>query len=139
MLDTSGMTPFSVYRETDGIVVRNGFAGSPEQLAAQAGEGEEVLAGVDLPVGSVVGADQVILPESAPAPDVTADDVKRHAARLLSYTDWMVMRAAEPDGKPMPEEVIAWRALIRKRSAEIEAMQPIPRDFEQDHYWQEQA
>lgn len=39
--------------------------------------------------------------------------VKRNAGSMLSDTDWMVTRSAEPDGKPVPQEVLDRRAEIR--------------------------
>jgi hypothetical protein len=47
--------------------------------------------------------------------------VKRNAGSMLSDTDWMVTRSAEPDGKPVPQEVLDRRAEIRAFSDAKEA------------------
>ena len=47
--------------------------------------------------------------------------VKRNAGSLLAATDWMVTRSAEPNGKPVSQEVLDERAAIRVKSDEKEA------------------
>jgi hypothetical protein len=37
------------------------------------------------------------------------------ARRYLADTDWMVVRAAEPGGKPVPGDVLAARAAARTK------------------------
>jgi hypothetical protein len=40
---------------------------------------------------------------------------------MLGATDWMVTRSAEPNGKQVPDAVLAERAAIRAKSDEKEA------------------
>jgi hypothetical protein len=47
--------------------------------------------------------------------------VQRNAGSMLSDTDWMVTRSAEPNGKPVSQEVLDDRAAIRAKSDEKEA------------------
>jgi hypothetical protein len=47
--------------------------------------------------------------------------VKRNAGSMLGATDWMVTRSAEPNGKQVPDAVLAERAAIRAKSDEKEA------------------
>jgi hypothetical protein len=47
--------------------------------------------------------------------------VKRNAGAMLSDTDWMVTRSAEPGGKPVSAAVLAQRAGIRAKSDDKEA------------------
>lgn len=51
--------------------------------------------------------------------------VKRNAASMLSDTDWMVTRSAEPNGKPVPQATLDRRQQIRDfsnlKEAAIEA------------------
>lgn len=44
------------------------------------------------------------------------------AASLIFPTDWMVTRSAEPNGKPVPDDVLAERDRIRALSNEKEAV-----------------
>lgn len=46
--------------------------------------------------------------------------VKQTAGSLISPTDWMVTRSAEPDGKPVSQEVLNERTRIRALSNEKE-------------------
>ena len=46
--------------------------------------------------------------------------VKRNAGSMLGATDWMVTRSAEPNGKQVPDAVLAERAAIRAKSDEKE-------------------
>jgi len=46
---------------------------------------------------------------------------KTTAGTLLAATDWMVTRSAEPNGKPVSQEVLDERAAIRAKSDEKEA------------------
>ena len=47
--------------------------------------------------------------------------VKRNAGAMISQTDWMVTRSAEPNGKPVSQEVLDYRAAIRLASDAKEA------------------
>jgi len=46
--------------------------------------------------------------------------VKQTAGSLIGKTDWMVTRSAEPNGKPVPNAVLAERTRIRQKSNEKE-------------------
>lgn len=50
-------------------------------------------------------------PGPTPAEVLAAAEAKRNA--LLAETDWYVIRASEPDGKPVPDEVLAYRQALR--------------------------
>lgn len=43
-----------------------------------------------------------------------AEEAALRARRYLAETDWMVVRAAEEGGKPVPKDVLAARAAARK-------------------------
>lgn len=47
--------------------------------------------------------------------------VKRNAGAMISQTDWMVTRSAEPNGKPVSQGVLDYRAAIRLASDVKEA------------------
>ena len=47
--------------------------------------------------------------------------VKRNAGAMISQTDWMVTRSAEPGGKPVSQQVLDYRAAIRAASDAKEA------------------
>jgi len=80
------------------------------------------------------------LPGGVPAPlqpapvVITAAEVKAHAGRLLSYTDWVVVRALDT-GTPADPDVIAYRQAVRDASNALEAMNPIPADFTDPKHW----
>lgn len=136
MLDTGNMTPFSVYRERDGVVVNNGFASSLSSLAAQAGEGELVYIGEALEKGSIVQADGQIVRALQAIARITVADIKAEQARRLRYTDWAVTRAADPtDGRPIPEGIVQQRTAIREAAQRLERLREIPPDYRDEKYW----
>ncbi len=131
----SKSNPFSVYRESDGVVVNSGFASSPSSLAAQAGPGELVYVGEALEKGSRILSDRIerFVPEEPP---VTVSMIKDEQGRRLRYTDWYVTRAADPtDARPVPIEIVAEREAIRAAAHRLEAMNPIPQDYREPKYW----
>lgn len=73
-----------------------------------------------------------------PPPPVFAEpaDVKAEAARRIESVlpMWMVARAVSGGG-PIPAEASAQAEAIRKASNDIEAMRPIPFDFDNDKWW----
>lgn len=54
----------------------------------------------------------VPVPPPSLAEILSASIAQRDA--LLSSTDWYVIRASEPDGKPVPDEVLAYRQALRE-------------------------
>lgn len=71
-----------------------------------------------------------------PAP-VVAAMVKTESARRIELVipRWMFEREFT-GGEPIPQTAKDAVALIRLRSNEIEAMNPIPQDYTNDSYWQ---
>jgi hypothetical protein len=69
---------------------------------------------------------------------VTPAHVKAEAQRRIEakYPLWRQMNVLAEGGSA---EMSAWIAGVRAASNRIEAMTPIPPDFQQDHHWQEQA
>lgn len=65
---------------------------------------------------------------------ISVAQVKAEAGRRLAATDWYVIRQSE-GGSDIPDDVLKARAGIRARSNEIEAMDPIPETYQQDHWW----
>ncbi len=66
----------------------------------------------------------------------TVQDVKDEAARRLAPTDWQVLKSVESgDGPAISADLRKARALIRERSNEIEALDPIPADYRDEKYW----
>ncbi len=66
---------------------------------------------------------------------MTRGDVNRFAHRLLADTDWYVLRAQDPNGAPVPQEVWDYRAAVRERSGQIGNMNPIPQDYRDANNW----
>jgi hypothetical protein len=135
VLEPAAAYEWSTYDLATGLVTRSGRSGTIESLSIKAKAGEGLYLGAVLREGidSVIN-DQPVIGEEMIV--VTVADVKRWAGKLLSYTDWMITRAADPgDGTPVPAEVLERRATIRARSAVIEAMSPIPADYRDKKYW----
>lgn len=67
---------------------------------------------------------------------VTPQHVKAEAQRRIEarYPLWRQLNILAEGGSA---EMVAWIGTIRAASNRIEAMQPIPPDFAQDHFWQE--
>lgn len=73
-------------------------------------------------------------PVTPPSP--TADMVKEEARKRLSPTDWYVIRASDPsDGSAIPQNVKDYRSAVRSSSDSLEAMSPIPVDYQDDSHW----
>jgi hypothetical protein len=95
--------------------------------------------GQSLYVGEI-DPNTTFLPGGVPTPKpeevrvVTPLEVKAHAGRLLSYTDWVVVKALDT-GKPADPAILAKRQAIRDASNALEAMDPIPADFIDPKYW----
>lgn len=70
-------------------------------------------------------------------PVVTVEMVRAEAALRIeeAMPRWMIDRQVS-GGSPIPEAAKAAASAIRVRSAEIEALRPIPEDFRSDIYWQ---
>lgn len=103
-------------------------------LAMLAKPGQRVLEG-DFADGTTLDwGGRPVAPAATIAAPVTPEAVKAAAARRLRRTDWMAIRAIE-GGTPVPPEVLEERARIRERSNAIEAMSPIPHDFDDARYW----
>jgi hypothetical protein len=125
---------YAIYEEVTGRVLRAGRGSSPDIGKIQPlGPGEALYEGEIDPA-------KEYLPGGAPWPKpdepvwVTKRQVKEHAARLLSYTDWYALRRADT-GEEMPEGVQAYRAAVRAASDALEAMQPIPADYQAAQHW----
>ena len=127
---------FAVYRVADGTVLRAGKSTSPaiiEVTRAALREGEALFEGEIDPATT-------FLPGGLPTPKPTSNrivtdlEVKAHAGRLLSYTDWVVVRAVDT-GEPADPNILARRQAIRNASDALEAMDPIPSDFTDPMYW----
>lgn len=123
-----------LYQIYDLATGRTGIYGTtaPENFASKAAPGQGVIEG-NFP-NCIVDADGVPHPIPVLPFVIGPAQVKLEAARRLAATDWMVIRAAE-GGTPVPEDIAAARATIRASSNAIEAMTPIPRDFDDDRYW----
>jgi hypothetical protein len=129
------MYHFAVYRPDTGEVVRAGRS-SNARAVSLAREG--LAEGQALFEGEIDPTTQ-ILPSGVltPRPDtkvVRVKDVRDHADRLLSYTDWVIIRELDT-GKPADPEIKAQRQAIRNASNVLEAMDPIPTDFKDARYW----
>lgn len=133
------MIEWSVYDRNTGVVKFAGRSGSKDTVVLQA----DPDAGESLYIGKMlrIGVDQVIdgkavLGDEPPPPLPTDADVKDHASRLLRRTDWMVTRSHESGGKPVPDEVAAYRVAVRQASNAIELMPGgIPADYRDPKYW----
>jgi hypothetical protein len=100
---------------------------------------DRLTAGQALYVGEI-DPKTTFLPGGVPTPKppeirvVTPLEVKAHAGRLLSYTDWVVVKAIDT-GESADPNIIAKRQAIREASDAIESMEPIPADFTDPKYW----
>lgn len=130
------MHHYAVYETETGKVVSAGKSTNRRILVLARNSLNE---GQSLYVGEI-DPKTTFLPGGVPAPKpaevriVTALEVKAHAGRLLSYTDWVVVKALDT-GEPADPAIIAKRAAIRAASDAIEAMSPIPADFTDQKYW----
>lgn len=130
------MHHFAVYRPDTGEVLQASQSTNPtavdlarERVPADAAlyEGEIDPATTYLPAG-------VPTPKPDAVPTNTPMEVKAHAGRLLSYTDWYVTRHQET-GADIPSGVLTYRQAVRGASDVIEAMSPIPADYRDPKYW----
>lgn len=125
---------FAIYEAATGKVLRMGRSTNPAIYDVQKlAEGEALYRGEIDPA-------KIYLPNGEPTPkpvdveNVTPAQIKAHAARLLSYSDWYVTRQQET-GADIPESVLTYRQAVRDASGEIEAMDPIPADYRNTKYW----
>lgn len=125
---------FAIYDAATGEVLRQGHGTNPRILEVQRlADGEALYAGE-------IDAKTTYLPGGFPAPKpavavvVTPGQVKAHAGRILSYSDWYVTRDLEGGGS-VPDAMLAYRQAVRDASNAIEAMEPIPADFTDPKYW----
>lgn len=129
------MHHYAVYKTATGKVVAAGKSTNPAIIDVTR---EGLSEGHALYEGEI-DPDVVYLPDGVPTPKPTQpvliapSQVKAHAGRILSYTDWLEIRAIS--GTPMTPEMAAYRQAVRDRSGEIEAMDPIPADFRDASYW----
>lgn len=122
---------YSVVDRDTAVVLRGGWSHTQELADRQPHGANELLLRGEWSVGTRLLGDVVS------APVVSKRDVQNFVARILSYTDGYAVRASEPDGKPMPEHVLAYRRAVRARGNEIEAMNPIPADYRDAKFWPE--
>lgn len=129
------MHHYAVYEADTGKVISVGRSTNPAAIELTR---DRMTAGQALYEGEI-NPGAVYLPGGVPTrkPDatvvVTPQEVKAHAGRILSYTDWVEIRAI--NGSPVSREMAAYRQGVRDRSGEIEAMSPIPADFRDANYW----
>lgn len=130
------MHHYAIYETATGKVVGAGKSTSPaiiELTRANLIEGQSLYEGeIDLKTTFLPGG--VPTPKPVEVRTVTAAEVKAHAGRLLSYTDWVVVKALDT-GEPADPEIVANRQAIRDASNALEAMSPIPADFTDPKYW----
>ena len=128
------MNWYAIYDETGKIIRRS--KGSERSASIGLASNERIYWGG-------INPNTEYLPGGVPTPlpvveeVVQIEDVKRFMARLLSYTDGYVTRRADT-GQELPAGVQAYRDAVRQRAHEIEAMQPIPVDYQDAKYWPEQ-
>ena len=125
---------FAIYDAATGVVLRAGRSVNPRISEVQKlAEGEALYEGVVDPATTYLPGG-IPTPKSPAELVVTAIEVKAHAGRLLSYSDWYVMRQQE-GGAEAPAEILAYRQAVRDASGTIETMDPIPADFRDPKYW----
>ena len=127
---------FAVYRPETGEVLQVSQSTNPAVVDLAR---ERMPEGAALYEGEIDPATTYLpggMPTPKPdlAPVVTAMEVKAHAGRLLSYTDWYVTRHQET-GADTPSDILAYRQAVRDASGLIEAMEPIPADYRDPKYW----
>lgn len=128
------MPHYAVYEAATGKVLQVGSSTNPGILEMVGkGEGEAVYEGRINPKTTFLPGG-VPTPKPEELPVVTTLEVKAHAGRLLSYTDWVVVKAMDT-GEPADPAIIAKRQAIRAASDALEAMSPIPVDFTNPKYW----
>ena len=130
------MVDYAKYEVATGRVLGVWSSTNPrafELATARLGEGEALFMGkVDPATQYLPGGFVAPKPDKAPAP--TALDVKAWAGRLLSYSDWIAVKAMDT-GEPADPAILAKRQAIRDASNALEAMSPIPTDFTDARYW----
>lgn len=130
------MHHYAIYETETGKVVSAGKSTNRRILVLARNSLSE---GQSLYVGEI-DPKATFLPGGVPTPKpvearvVSPSEVKAFAGRLLSYTDWVVVKALDT-GEPADPAIIAKRAAIRAASDAIEAMHPIPTDFTDPKYW----
>jgi hypothetical protein len=127
---------YTVYETATGKVLAAGRSTNPAIVALARnglGEGQSLYEGP-------IDPKTTYLPGGLPTPKpieirvVSPLEVKAHAGRLLSYSDWVVVRAMDT-GEAADPAIIATRQAIRDASNALEAMEPIPADFTDPKYW----
>lgn len=130
------MHHYAIYDAATGAVLRVGKSTNPAILDVQVLADGEALHVGEINPGATFLPGGIPTAKPAQAIIVTPQEVKAHAGRILSYTDWLELRASS--GQQIPPEMIAYRQAVRDRSGEIEAMEPIPADFRDPSYWPEE-
>ena len=125
------MQSFAIYDAVSGEILRKGRG---SERAAEIGlkDGEFIFWGEINPKTHFLPGGFPALKHVDPVV-ITAAEVKQHAGRILSYTDWVDIRALS--GTPADPAMVAYRQSVRDASNEIEAMDPIPTDFRDPKYW----
>lgn len=130
------MHHYAIYETETGKIVSAGKSSNRRILVLAR---NTLVDGQSLYVGEI-DPKTTFLPDGVPTPKpeevriVTALEVKTHAGRLLSYTDWVVVKALDT-GEPADPTIIAKRQAIRAASNALEAMDRIPVDFTNPKYW----
>lgn len=132
----TGVYHFAIYEAETGKVLRVGKSTNRRQRVLERRNlkvGEAIYNGeVDPRTHFLPGGVPTEKPEEIPV--ITAGQVKAHAAKLLSYSDWYVTRKIET-GAAIPARVRAYRRAVRAASNKIDAMKPIPADYRDQKHW----
>jgi hypothetical protein len=130
------MHHYAVYETETGKVLSAGKGSNPAIIDLTRGnlaDGQSLFEGeIDPNTTYLPGG--VPTPKPAEVKVVTPLEVKAMAGRLLSYTDWVVVKALDT-GEPADPAITAKRQAIRDASNALEAMSPIPVDFTDPKYW----
>lgn len=128
---------FAVYDLATGEVRRAGYS---TNRRARVLERRNLAPGEAIYCLGPIDPKTTYLPGGIPTPKpevvrvVSEQDVKAHAGRLLSYTDWYVTRQQE-GGADIPADILTYRQAVRDASGVLEAMDPIPADYRDPKYW----
>lgn len=144
------MMEFTVFDAETGLSLRTFTATTLDNVAIQSNAAHEVILEGNWPAGEfelgIDGQTQTLgdpKPVAPVEPTVDPAQVKEFTARVLRDSGWRVERHRDQTDMGEPTSLtdaqyralLAYRSEVRQASNAIEAMSPIPADFQDPKYW----